>query len=215
MAASRAKHGLLLFLFVLFQANQSALCQTSAFSIHEWVNDLNNSTLAAIQNIQNKLDGSDSAASLHAMSELEKSCPSSNHYFNAGVLYLKGWTHKRYNLSTGKMYAKQFCANALKEAYYTGDERFISFISWKYGAIMAHYNEIELAAAYLVNAIELNTNFFVATKDSGAIQYLGEILFHAREYNKSNYYTHMAIDSLKRWPGSSEWLLIKAWNTLG
>jgi hypothetical protein len=106
----------------------------------------------------------------------------------------------------------------LKEAYYTGDEAFVAFISWQYGAMMAHYNEMELAAAYSVNAVELNKDFFatsVLKRDSGAIQYLGEILFHARVYDKSIYYTRMAIDSLESWPGSSQWLLLKAWNTLG
>ena len=221
MAAVKAKPMLLLFLFVLLQTNLSSLCQNSNFPIHQWVNELTgrkDSTFRILLRIKHELEESDSTAAFRALGELERNAPASDHYFNAGLLYLKGWVHKRFNLLTGKMYTKQSFANALKEAYYTGDNAFISYISWSYGDIMVHYNEIELAAAYMVNAVELNSNFFAesaAAKDSVAIQNLGEILFHAREYDKSIYYTRMAIDSLRRWQGSLEWLLLRAWNTLG
>lgn len=218
MKGTEAKQILLVFLFVIAQTASSSFCQSSAFPISKWINDLKgkkDSTFQKLYDIQHQLDISDSVTAFRALAELEKTGPVYDHYFNAGLLYLKGWTHKRFDVFTGKMYSRRFCADALKEAYYTGDEPFISFISWSYGAIMSHYNEIELAAAYLLNAIELNRNFFDATKDSLAILYLGEILFHAREYDKSIYYTHMAIDSLNSWAGSSRWPLIKAWNTLG
>ncbi len=223
MAAVKAKSMLLLFLFVSVQTTSSSFSQTSAFPISKWVKDLRerkDSSCSGLQRIHDELDKSDSSAAFRAVAELENSGPTTDHYFNAGLLYLKGWVHRRFNLSAGEMYAKPLCANALKEAYYTGNEAFISFISWSYGAVMVHYNEMELAAAYMVNAVELNKNFFAASvvrKDSGAIQFLGEILFHARVYDKSIYYTRIAIDSLKRWPENSslEWLLLKAWNTLG
>ena len=218
MAIINVKPVFLLFLFVLVQSSSSSFCQNSAFPISKWINDLKgekDSVPKVLMRITHQLEESDSAVAFRALTELEANGPTSNHYFNAGLFYLKGWVHKRHNLFTGKTNAKQFCADALKEAYYTEDEAFISFISWSYGAIMSHYNEMELAASYILNAIELNKNFFVVIKDSSAIQYLGEILFHAREYGKSIYYTRMAIDSLKSWPGSSEWLLLKAWNTLG
>ena len=213
----------LLFLFVLLQTTSLSFCQASTFPISQWIKDLKerkDASFSGLQHIHDKLDKLDSAAAFRALAELEKDGPASDHYFNAGLLYLKGWVHRRFDLSTGEMYAKLLCANALKEAYYTSNEAFISFISWSYGAVMVHYNEMELAAAYMVNAVELNKNFFAASvirKDSGAIQFLGEILFHARVYDKSIYYTRIAIDSLKRWPknSSSEWLLLKAWNTMG
>ena len=218
MAAVKAKSVFLLFLFVSLQTTSSSFCQTSPFPISKWVNDLTgkkDSTIQELQDIGHQLNESDSVSAFRALAELEKSAPASNHYFNAGLFYLKAWVYRWYDLSTGQTYAKQFCTNALKEAYYTGDKAFISFISWSYGTIMVHYNEMELAAAYMVNAFELSKDFFVTVRDSSAITYLGEILFHAGVYDQSIYYTRMAIDSLKGWPGSSEWLLLKAWNTLG
>jgi len=221
MAAIKAKPMLLLLLFALLQTNLSTFCQSSAFPIHQWVNELTgrkDSTFKILLRIKHELEETDSTAAFRALAELGKNAPASDHYFNAGLLYLKGWVHKRHNLLTGDKFAKQSFANALKEAYFTGDNAFISYVSWSYGVIMVHYNEIELAAAYMVNAVELNRNFFAEsseTKDSGAIQNLGEILFHAREYDKSIYYTRMSIDSFKSWPGSSVWLLLRAWNTLG
>ena len=210
-----------LVLFVAIQTTSLSFSQTSSFPISQWAKDLkerNDPSFSGLQRIHDELDKSDSSAAFEGLAELEKESPGSDHYFNAGLLYLKGWVHRRFNFSTGETYAKPLCASALKEAYYTGNEAFISYISWGYGVVMAHYNEMELAAAYMVNAVELDKNFFAASvtrRDSGAIQFLGEILFHARVYDKSIYYTGIAIDSLKRWPGSSKWLLLKAWNTLG
>lgn len=217
MTARKVKPVFLILLFILLGTTTS-FCQTNAFPVHKWANDLtgkSDSTFQHLQRIHDQLDGSDSAAAFRALAKLEKAAPASDHYFNASLLYLKGWTHKKFNPSTGEVHAKQFFGDALKEAYYTGDDAFISYISWGYGAIMAHYNEIELSAAYMVNAFELNKNLLAVTHDSAATQSLGEMLFHAREYDKSIYYTRIAIDSLKNWSGNLEWLLLKAWNTLG
>src|SRR3954447_14157522 len=123
MAAVKIKPMLLLLLFVLLQTNLSSFCQNSAFPIHQWVNDLTgrkDSTFNILLRIKHELEESDSVAAFRALAEMEKNAPASDHYFNAGLLYLKGWVHKRFNLLTGKMYAKQCFANAMKEAYYTG-----------------------------------------------------------------------------------------------
>ena len=146
---------------------------------------------------------------------LEKNVPASNHYFNARLLHLKSLFQLCYNFSKGKMVAKDLCVQALGEAHFTGDKSFVAIISWYYGSLMQSFLEIELGAAYLLNAVEFHKTIFNLTRDSSAIQYLGEMLFHAKIYDQSVLYTRTAIDSLRSWKQDSTRNCIRAWNTLG
>src|SRR3954462_3736358 len=92
MKATGSNPILLLFLFVSLQTTSPSFCQTSNFPISKWVNDLQekkDSTIQELQYIGHQLDESDSVSAFRALGELEKSGLASDHYFNAGLFYLK------------------------------------------------------------------------------------------------------------------------------
>ena len=207
------------FLFVVVHTKNFCFCQIPAYPIKEWVEQLQAKDDPKQKNIlaiELQLLKADSAAVYSIFRDLEKAGPSSNHYFNARLLFLKGWFDLKINRSTGRIPAKEFYARALREAYYTTNEEFIAYISWEYGTAMEDFQEIELAATYLMHAVELDKNLLTISRNGlYAIQYLGELLFHARLYEESIYYTRQTIKWLEARSDISDYYMMKAWNTLG
>ena len=104
MAVTRLRLILLLFLFVLLQTNYYSFCQSSVFPIHEWASDLketNDPGSKKILKIENELSRTDRASVARVLSALEKT-GAHNHYFNARLLYFKGWFHLHFDQLKGE-----------------------------------------------------------------------------------------------------------------
>lgn len=161
------------------------------------------------------LDKKDSATFFSALTELEQKGPSNNHYFNAKMLCLKARAEKKFYFGRAKSQVKQTCAQALNEAYFTGDNSLIALVSWVYGELMYPYEEIELAVTYCLKAMELSDGLLSNEQLSYNSALLGEMLFRTRDYEKSIYYT---LKALNNWTGTSaisDYYKMKCWNTVG
>ena len=218
MPAFRATRSLCFFLFALFQVNNFIFSQTSGFPINEWVrkleskNDNDNKNFFAIHH---QLYRYDSTFVYNILNELDKKTSPGNHYFNARLFVLKVYQHYRFFGMDEVILVRQFCEQGLKEGYRTGDEQFISFISWEFGKNMYVYQQLELSAVYSLNAVEVDKDIMEKPGNYNNAALLGGILFAVRECEKSIYYTKMAIDNSPD-TSANERLSVMAWcNTLG
>lgn len=219
----QALKALLIFLaltFLLLYADQLSYGQAAALPVKIWIGQLqakDDPAQKKLYAIQNKLYKADSIAAAGFFAECKKSAVSGNHHFNARVLYLTaGYLYN--NVPSGSPQVGALYAKALNEAYLAADEGLIAYISWEYGSSMEGYQQLELATTYLLNAAELNKKLMLQN-DRGQklarLQYLGELLFHARLYAKSIYYTGQYIEEFRNKPGISPYSILKAWNTMG
>lgn len=204
----------LLLSLLLLQTSSFLFSQSSSYPVKEWVKKLDAGVDPGHKKyfeVMRQLNGLDSAQWRKALTELEKEGSSAGHYFRAKFFYIKS---TEFLLFSRKEQAKWFCENALKEAYATGDDQLISFISWLYGEEMYALQEIELAATYALNAVELNKKQ-MNVNSTFNYGHLGEILFHAREFEKCIYYTNK---QLQHWHDTSvlkDYYKMKFRNTMG
>ena len=96
----------------------------------------------------------------------------------------------------GKGFYMQLMKPALQQAYAINDEYLIATVSWWYGETMFFCKEIELATMYCLNAVEI-LDKKGTTDESYKYQFLGELLYTTRDYEKSMYYARRAIENEK------------------
>ena len=213
MQPFKARLMFLAFAFLLQSASRLSYCQ-APLPVKTWIGQLQAKEDPDQKNlyaIQNQLYKADSTAAFTFFSECKKIDASTNHYFNARILFLTaGYTYNK--LGSESLQLSALFAKALNEAYLAADEDLIAYISWEYGTAMEGCQELELATTYLLNAAQLSKKLmFQNAGRSGLprLQYLGELLFHARLYEKSIYYTRQYIEEFGDKSG------VSSWNTLG
>ncbi len=209
---------LLTFVIIFLKAHYYLAAQPITVPIQEWMKKLSLKSDFGNNNFRDidyDLDVKDSVVFSNALAELEKKRPLDNHYFNAKLLCLKARAQKKFNFQTGKPLVKQFCTQALNEAYITGDNSLIALVSWIYGELMYPYEEIELAVTYCLKAMELNDGLLSNKQVNYNSALLGEMLFRTRDYEKSIYYSLKALNNWTDTSSSSDYIKMKCWNTVG
>jgi hypothetical protein len=216
MSAIATARLLLFFLFVFLQTNYISFSQTSSYPIKEWEKKLGSKTDNENESyflVRNELNTKDSAVVDIALHELE-GLTSSNHYLKARVFCLKAFQKHRFGAQKSEI--RQSCEKALAEAYITGDDYVISFVSFLYGELMSVNQELELAAIYYLKADAINERLDNKLKHSDSLWLqLGAVLFFTREYEKSIYYIRKGLDAAKEISDSADHYRIIYWNTIG
>ncbi|MFC0776457.1 hypothetical protein, partial [Terrimonas alba] len=102
---------------------------------------------------------------------------------------------------------------ALQQAYAIDDDYLIATVSWWYGETMYYCKAIELATMYCLNAVEIFDKRGI-TNDAYKYQFLGELLYTTRDYDKSMYYARRAIENEKDTSHDARVNTMSRWNTI-
>lgn len=181
--------------FVFLHANQLCYSQSLSYPLKEWVKKLaanRGPTISVVQEVLSALNGRDSLQAISVLNELEKKGSSEGEYFVARFNFLKAawlWNIRR---GSPKESIKQHMKKALNAAYETDNDSLVSTLSWEYGSMMYYAGETEPATMYCLYSTEINERI---GRQMNGDQYrlLGDILYSTRDYEKSIYYTRLAI----------------------
>lgn len=201
--------------FCFFFCKPTLICFAQAtFPFKEWVKKLEAKKDDDNRNyfeIRNELYSKDSAVAYAGLQELERFA-SGNHYFNARLFLLKA--HQMHVVGQKSAF-RPFCEQALTQAYQTGDEYLIYFVSWQYGGYMNAFKETELAIIYFLKANEINERLEKQFKNYELEFDLGTLLFHTHEYEKSIEFIQRALANWNDTTAAADDRRIKSFNTIG
>ena len=189
--------------------------QNHSFLLDKWVKELD-ARDDKLNKYYNEIDTffreMDKAIVFPILDELEKKGASAGPYFRVRFNNLKSqmlW--KQYQVAA-KDSIIRLMKPAIQQAYEINDDYLIAIVSWWYGRIMYYSREIEQAVMYCLNAVEIFDKKGI-TNYVDKYQFLGEILFHTREYKKSIYYTRRAIEN-ETDTSRPKVSVISRWNTV-
>jgi len=207
--------------YILLCAYSSAFSQASLKDLNYWTRELSQKSQAIdsgylkLKEYLNNLG--DTAATLGFFEQMEKKNKSAGPYINARLKTAGVFFNIKYNNYQSAKELMLQSEQALNTAYETGDEQFIAFISFECGTNAIGYQNLELAATYLLKGQEYYDRIdSLSRKRYFENILLGEVLFHCMEYEKSIYYTRNVID----YPphdsiANGNFSLGKGYNTIG
>jgi tetratricopeptide (TPR) repeat protein/DNA-binding CsgD family transcriptional regulator len=207
---------LLFTLFVLLQTNLPAFTQNKSLPLDDWVKklDADDDTLNKNFNeIVDILNSMDTAIVFRTLNELEKKGASAGPYFQVRIKHLRATMLWKIRDKAAKDSIAQLMKPALQQAYQIDDEYLIATVSWWYGETMFFCNQIELSTMYCLNAVEILDKRGI-TNESKKYQFLGELLYTTRDYNRSMYYARRAIENEKDTSYATRVNNISRWNTV-
>ena len=207
---------LLFILFVLLQINLPAFAQNKSLPLDEWVKslDADDDTLNKNFNeIVNILMSMDTVLVFRTLNELEKKGASAGPYFQVRIKHLRATMLWEIRNKAAKDSITQLMKPALQQAYAINDEYLIANVSWWYGEKMYYCKEIELATMYCLNAVEILDKKGI-TDDAYKYQFLGELFYTTRDYEKSMYYIRRAIENEKDTSHDARVNTMSRWNTI-
>jgi len=206
----------LLFLsFFLLQTSPPAFAQSKPLPFHEWIKGLDsdddklNKNLKGIEEIFKSMDTS---IVFRTLNELEKEGASAGPYFQVRIKHLRATMLWEIRRKTAKDSIAQLMKSALQQAYQIDDEYLIANVSWGYGEKMYYCNSIELATMNCLNAVDIFDK--IGTKDSYKYQFLGELFYATRDYDKGIYYIRQAINNEKDTSKDARVNNMSRWNTI-
>jgi tetratricopeptide (TPR) repeat protein len=212
-----AKTSYLLFvLFFFAQTSLPAFAQNKTPLLDEWIASLDaeNDTLDKNFNgIVDILKSMDTALVFHTLNELEKKSSSTGPYGQVRIKHLRAAMLWEIRNAAAKDSIRQLMNSALKQAYAIDDEHLIATVSWWYGEKMYYSKEIEPAAMYCLNAVEILDKRGVKN-DVHKYQVLGDIFYTTRDYDKSIYYIRRAIENEKDTSHEARVNTMSRWNTV-
>jgi tetratricopeptide (TPR) repeat protein len=115
--------------------------------------------------------------------------------------------------TAAKDFIAQLMKSALQQAYAINDEYLIANVSWWYGEKMYYCKAIELATMYCLNAVEIFDKRGI-TNDAYKYQFLGELFYATRDYDKSIYYIRRSIKNEKDTSHDARINTMSRWNTI-
>ena len=207
---------LLLSLFVLQQTTVPAWGQNHSFPLDKWVKELDarddklNKYYYEIDTFFREMD---KTIVFPTLDELEKRGASAGPYFRVRFNNLKSqmlWSKYQIEVKDSII---RLMKPAIQQAYEINDEYLIAIVSWWYGRIMYYSREIEQAVMYCLNAVEIFDKKGI-TNYVDKYQFLGEMLYHTREYKKSMYYIRRAIENETDTSRPAKVRVISRWNTV-
>ena len=107
----------------------------------------------------------------------------------------------------------QLMNTALQQAYAINDEYVIATVSWWYGETMYYSKQIEPAAMYCLNGVDILEKKGV-TNDVYKYQVLGDIFYTTRDYKRAMYYIRRAIENEKDTSQEARVNTTSRWNTI-
>jgi tetratricopeptide (TPR) repeat protein/DNA-binding CsgD family transcriptional regulator len=207
---------LLFTLFVLLQTNLPAFTQNKSLPLDDWVKrlDADDDTLNKNFNeVVDMLKSMDTAIVFRTLNELEKKGASAGPYFQVRIKQLRAAMLWEIRDEAAKDAIAQLLKLALQQAYQINDEYLIATVSWEYGEKMYYCKEIEPAAMYCLNAVEILDKRGI-TNDAHKYQLLGEIFYNTRDYERGMYYIRKAIENEKDTSHDARVNTMSRWNTI-
>ena len=109
---------------------------------------------------------------------------------------------------------KQLFSRAIHEAYQSDDDYLIAFVSLRYGGLIYHFGELELAVMYSMNGVELYEKL-AGENTPQVYQSLSDLLYKIKEYRESVAYSHKAIHAWENtYPGPYRYPVMLCMNTV-
>jgi tetratricopeptide (TPR) repeat protein/DNA-binding CsgD family transcriptional regulator len=207
---------LLFILFVLLQTNLPAFTQNKSLPLDDWVKrlDADDDTLNKNFNeVVDMLKSMDTAIVFRTLNELEKKGASAGPYFQVRIKQLRAAMLWEIRDEAAKDAIAQLLKLALQQAYQINDEYLIATVSWEYGEKMYYCKEIEPAAMYCLNAVEILDKRGI-TNDAHKYQLLGEIFYNTRDYERGMYYIRKATENEKDTSHDARVNTMSRWNTI-
>ena len=181
----------LLAVLIFCTLNYSSSGQAGGISVKEWVEKLSDpgdKTNQASRLLTSLFVTWDTLVSNQLFRQIQAEGNTDNKYFKARFNALKAM-HSQHNGSLGsvplnKVICKQLLDDAMHAANETNDECLIAYISQVYYGVIIFFGDTELAVMYGVYSTELyEKNFGVS--EYPPYNYLGELMYRVREYEKS------------------------------
>ena len=207
---------LLFILFVLLQTSLPAFAQNKSLPLDEWVKSLDADDDPLNKNFNEVVDilkSMDTAIVFGTLNELEKKVASAGAYFKVRIKHLRATMLWEIRDEAAKDSIIQLMKPALQQAYAIDDEYLIANVSWGYGEKMYFCKEIEPAAMYCLNAVEILDKKGV-TNDVHKYQSLGEIFYNTRDYERGIYYIRRAVENEKDTSHEARVNTMSRWNTV-
>ncbi|MBL7698485.1 MAG: hypothetical protein JNK79_10010 [Chitinophagaceae bacterium] len=208
--------------YILLCACTTAFSQASLKDLDYWTRELSkkgmpiDSGYLKLEDYLNNLG--DTAATLGFFEQMQKKNRFAGPYINARLKASGVFFNIKYNNYKSDNELILQSEQAINLAYETGDEQFIAFISFACGTNAIGYQNLELAATYLLKGQEYYDRFdSLSNKRYFENILLGEVLFHCMDYEKSIFYTRKVIehpphDSIAN---RYNFTLVKGYNTIG
>jgi len=204
----------LILVFILLSLDFVA---QNKFPIKEWAKIL--SSKDDIENTEFRkiswftLRNYDSATVAHCIRQLENT-GESGAYFKAKISFLKA-ADISYRNGDISMLSK-LCEQSLFEAYETGDDHLIGFMSFFYGLVMQERNELPLSTFFYLNADETyDTIKQLPPYIRDYRVYLGESMYRIAEYQKCIDFTKKGLDNYTDTSLTGTYWTMRYLNTIG
>ena len=207
---------LLFTLFFLLQTSFPASAQNNSVPLDEWVTSLDSDKDTLNKNfnkIVDKLKSMDSTTTFRTLNELEKKGSSAGPYFQVRIKHLRAVMLWKIRGAVAKDSIAQLMNTALQQAYAINDEYVIATVSWWYGETMYYSKQIEPAAMYCLNGVDILEKKGV-TNDVYKYQVLGDIFYTTRDYKRAMYYIRRAIENEKDTSQEARVNTTSRWNTI-
>lgn len=193
------------FIFAILFIHGRAVCQVVDLNPTELAKKLSDPTdeknLTAFS-IRNHLSRLDSVKAFDFLDKLGKRSSNKDHYFLARYNCLRAEMMRIFTpsdpVSTSfkkdsiKRQITSLLDEAMRQAYIADDDYLAAYVSSDYGSIMGNLGNTEKALMYLMYGAELYDKVHLHG-EMGSYLVLGETLWKVREYEKSIYYTKIAI----------------------
>lgn len=208
-----AKTACLLLIKLFLQT--SLFAQIVSTDYHVQAESVANYALPIFEERKETLFDIDSASFYHIVDNIQKLAGANRKYAKTWSLCQQAINYYHVNNPAGLGKVSQLMERALQEAYNQNNEQLISYVSWAYGALMYTYQQIELSVTYCLQALERNNDFFQLKYGYAYSGFIGEMLYHSRDYEKCIYYERIAVTSCTDTSLPSRYYLVRHWNTIG
>jgi DNA-binding CsgD family transcriptional regulator/tetratricopeptide (TPR) repeat protein len=202
------------FLLLLFSVN-SLVAQIVTTEYHNHEQSFNRNLYPTFEESNTKLFNMDSAAFYNNIGDIRKLAAEDKRFTRALSLCEQAVNFYQKHLPAGQPVVRQLMEQSLQEAYKRGDERLISYVSWAYGALMYSYQQIDLCVTYCLQALEINKDFLARKYAFAYSGFVGEMLYHSKDFDNCIYYEKSAVASWGDTSLSGRYYLIRHLNTIG
>ena len=207
---------LLFVLFAFLRTSFAAFTQSKSFPFDDWVKklDADDDTLnKSYDEIGNIFWNMDTATTFSNLDELEKRGASAGAYFHVRFKQLKATMFWRIRKAAATDSINQLTKQALQQTYEIGDEWLVAVVSWWYGEVMYYCGAIEPAAMYCLNAVDIYDKKGIKNY-TGKYQFLGEVFYNTRDYDKAIYYIRRSIENETDTSAAGRQTELSRWNTV-
>ncbi|HEX5151341.1 MAG TPA: tetratricopeptide repeat protein [Parafilimonas sp.] len=204
------------YLFVLLLTPLYAAAQKNTYPVNDWIQKLNAkdpASYAYYHKVVSILKQADSTTAFNVIRAIEKEVASTKPYLDMKIKLITAFEMFHFKKGSEDEIYKLF-KQALYKAYELNDAYMQYDISCSYAEVAYNYQKIPLAVLYSLMALEIDEKYHIDNNPRYIRFVMGEILYHAREYEKSIYCSKQGIPVNTAEPEMKKGAMM-AWNTIG